>query len=176
MGCPFPVIDHQPTDPSGEGPSTAEPSPPFADFCPPFTAESCSTHTLIVLHASPHSAAFSSLSIDVSVSSLPKAPTTECSYYVLSHVRVFAVPWTIACQAPGPMESSRQEHRGGLPFPTPGDLPDLGIEPVSLASPAVILSKGRKWIYFFNCLAYTLQQLKRSFSMSWEIFIFSRVF
>ena len=37
---------------------------------------------------------------------------------------------------------------GGLPFPTPGDLPDLGIEPVSLASPVVILSKGRKWIFF----------------------------
>ena len=46
-------------------------------------------------------------------------------------------PWTVACQAPLSMESSRQEYWSGLPFPTPGDLPDLGIEPVSLEAPAL---------------------------------------
>ena len=45
----------------------------------------------------------------------------------------FATPWTIACQAPLSMEFSRQESWSGLPFPPPGDLPDLGIELVSPA-------------------------------------------
>jgi len=41
-----------------------------------------------------------------------------------------ATPWTVACQAMG---FSRQEYWSGLPFPSPGDLPDPGIEPRSLA-------------------------------------------
>ena len=41
-------------------------------------------------------------------------------------------PWTVACQAPLPMEFSRQEYWSGLLFPTPGDLPDPGMEPLSL--------------------------------------------
>ena len=46
-------------------------------------------------------------------------------------------PWTIAHQAPLSMEFSRQEYWSGLPFPIPGDLPDPGIEPTSLVSPAL---------------------------------------
>jgi len=38
-------------------------------------------------------------------------------------------PWTVACQAPPSMGFSRQEYWNGLPFPSPGDLPDPGIEP-----------------------------------------------
>ena len=38
------------------------------------------------------------------------------------------IPWTIACQAPLSMGFSRQEYWSGLPFPSPGDLPDPGIE------------------------------------------------
>ena len=49
----------------------------------------------------------------------------------LSHVRLFATPWTVALQAPLFMGFSRQEYWSGLPFPSPGDLPDLGIEPRS---------------------------------------------
>ena len=56
---------------------------------------------------------------------------------VLSHVQLFATPWTVACQAPPSMEFSRQEYWSGLPFLTPGDLPDPGIELVSPASPAL---------------------------------------
>ena len=48
-------------------------------------------------------------------------------------VRLFATLWTVAYQAPSSMEFSRQEYWSGLPFPSPGDLPDLGIEPVFLA-------------------------------------------
>ena len=42
-----------------------------------------------------------------------------------------ATPWTVACQAPLSMGFSRQEYWSGLPFPSPGDLPDPGIEPWS---------------------------------------------
>ena len=50
----------------------------------------------------------------------------------LSRVRLFVTPWTVAHQAPPSMEFSRQEYLSGLPFPSPGDLPDPGIEPGSL--------------------------------------------
>ena len=45
----------------------------------------------------------------------------------------FAILWTEACQAPLSMGFSRQEYWSGLPFPSPGDLPDPGIEPGSPA-------------------------------------------
>ena len=54
---------------------------------------------------------------------------------VLSQVRLFAILWTVACQAPLSMEFSRQEYWSGLPFPTPGTLPDPGIKLKSPASP-----------------------------------------
>ena len=49
----------------------------------------------------------------------------------LSHVRLFAIPWTVAYQAPPSTGFSRQEYWTGLPFPSPGDLPNPGIEPGS---------------------------------------------
>ena len=52
-----------------------------------------------------------------------------------SHVRLFGTPWTVARQARLPMGFPRQEYCSGLPFPSPGDLPDAGIEPESLISP-----------------------------------------
>ena len=42
-------------------------------------------------------------------------------------------PWTVACQAPLSMKFSRQEYWSGLPFPSPGDLPNQGVEPMSHA-------------------------------------------
>ena len=51
--------------------------------------------------------------------------------YTLSRVRLFATPWTVAYQAPPSMGFSRQEYWSGLPFPSPGDLPNPGIEPGS---------------------------------------------
>ena len=47
------------------------------------------------------------------------------------HVRLFATPWTVAYQATPSMGFSRQEYWSGLPFPSPGDLPNPGIEPGS---------------------------------------------
>ena len=52
---------------------------------------------------------------------------------LLSRVRLFATPWTTAYQAPPSMGFSRQECWSGLPFPSPGDLPDPGNEPGSPA-------------------------------------------
>ena len=51
----------------------------------------------------------------------------------LSHVWLFATLWTVAYQAPQSMEFFRQEYWSGLPFPSPGDLPNPGIKPGSPA-------------------------------------------
>ena len=51
----------------------------------------------------------------------------------LTCVQLFEIPWTVAYQAPPSMEFSRQEYLSGLPFPSPEDLPDPGIEPRSPA-------------------------------------------
>ena len=52
---------------------------------------------------------------------------------LLSCVQLFATPWTVAYHAPPSMGFSRQEYWSGLPFPSPEDLPDPGIEPGSPA-------------------------------------------
>ena len=52
----------------------------------------------------------------------------------LSHVRLFVTPWTAALKAPLSVGFPRQEYWHGLPFPSPGDLPDPGMEPGSPAS------------------------------------------
>ena len=73
----------------------------------------------------------------------------------LSHVRLFATPWTIAYQAPQSMGFSRQECWSGLPFPSPGYLPDLGIEPASPASQADALpSEPPGKILIYSLSAY----------------------
>ena len=51
----------------------------------------------------------------------------------VSRVRLFATPWTVAHQAPPSMGFPRQEYWSGLPFPSPGDLPNPGMEPWSPA-------------------------------------------
>ena len=48
---------------------------------------------------------------------------------LLSHVRLFVTPWTVAYEAPPSVGFSTQEYWSGLPFPSPGDLPDPGIKP-----------------------------------------------
>ena len=62
----------------------------------------------------------------------------QCAFMLscFSCVQLFATLWTIACQAPLSMGFSRQEYWSGLLCPAPGDLPDPGIEPGSLMSPA----------------------------------------
>ena len=109
---------------------------------------------------------------------------TACSARVLSHfscVWLFVAPWTIARQAPLSVGFSRQEHWSGLPCFPPGDLPDPGIESVSLLSPAfqvdslpVTLHYPSKWLspyqysmnyiltpmttYFYSEILYTTEK------------------
>ena len=62
----------------------------------------------------------------------------------LSHVILFVTPWTVTHQAPPSMEFSRQEYWSGLPLPSPGDLPNPGVEPESsaLQADSYCLSQG----------------------------------
>ena len=88
---------------------------------------------------------------------------------VVSCVRLFATPWTIACQAPLSMGFSRQEYWSGLPFPTPGDLPDLGIEPASPALQAYSLPSeplGKpKWV--LRCPGWDLGAMLCGWPLPW---------
>ena len=82
-----------------------------------------------------------------------------------SQVRLFAILWTIALQAPLSMGFSRQEYRNGLPYPPPGDLPNSGIEPTSSASPALqpdsspVSHQGRPLCFIPNIYYRTLYVL-----------------
>ena len=65
------------------------------------------------------------------LSSFPVSLKSEVKVKSLSCARLFATPWTVAYQAPPSMGFSRQEYCSGVPFPSPGDLPNSGIEPGS---------------------------------------------
>ena len=86
---------------------------------------------------------------------LPAAPRhlCVCVCEALSHVQFFATPWTEEQgSSPLSMGFSRQEYSSGLPFPSPGDLPDPGIKPVSPAFQAdsLLLShQGRPITFSF---------------------------
>ena len=60
-----------------------------------------------------------------------------CVCVCICCAQLFVTPWTIACQAPLSMEFSRQEYWSRLPFLSPGDLPNPGIEFMSLPSPTL---------------------------------------
>ena len=60
-----------------------------------------------------------------------------CMLIHFSHVQLFVTLWTVSCLAPLSMELSRQEHWSGLPYPPPRDLPNPGIELMSLMSPVL---------------------------------------
>ena len=55
-------------------------------------------------------------------------------FQLLSHVQLFETPWAAAHQAPLSMEFPKPEYWSGLPFLSPGDLPDPGIEPISFVA------------------------------------------
>ena len=79
-------------------------------------------------------------SMDREFSLVPKVSAVTCCVLLLSHfnhVWLFATPGTVACQAPPSMGFFRQEYRSALPCPSPGDLPNAGIGPMSPVSPAL---------------------------------------
>ena len=65
--------------------------------------------------------------------------------HLLNHVQLFAAPQTVTSQTLLRMEFSRQEYWSGVPFPTPGNLPDPGIEPASLALVGRFFTSGTTW-------------------------------
>ena len=70
----------------------------------------------------------------------PGSTTSQLGLYCaqqVSSIQLFVIPWTEPHQAPPSMELSRQEYWSGLPFPPPWNLPNPGIEPASLVSPAL---------------------------------------
>ena len=90
-----------------------------------------------------------------------------------SLVWLFATPWTVACQAPLSMESSRQEYWSGLPCPLPEDLPSPRIKTAPLMSPVLgggLFTTSATWdafaFFFSPCLFFFLFSfLSFSFSL-----------
>ena len=62
---------------------------------------------------------------------------SDCCFLVAKFCPTLGTPWTVALQAPLSIEFPRQKYPSGLLFPSPGNLPDPGIEPVSAVSPAL---------------------------------------
>ena len=85
---------------------------------------------------------------------------SEVKVKLHSRVRLFATPWTVAHQAPQSMEFFRQEYWSGLPFPSPGDLPNPGIKPGSPALQAATLLSEPLPVNFF-WMTRTLKKKKK---------------
>ena len=79
---------------------------------------------------------------------MASSPIKLCVLSRFSHVRVFATPWVVARRAPLSMGFSNQEYWSGFPCPSPGDLPNPGIEPTFLMFPALA---GR---FFTTCATW----------------------
>ena len=88
---------------------------------------------------------YSCTRINLIATILNDPPSCTCVLSCLSHVQLFETLWTIAHQAPLSMGFSRQEYWNGLPFLPPGDLPNPGIEPESLPSPALTSRFSTTW-------------------------------
>ena len=84
---------------------------------------------------------------------------------MLSYIRLFVIPWTIAHQAPLSMGFSKQGHWSALPCPPAGDLPDPGIGPTSLMSPPLA---GGFFLYFLIERLIALQKLLFSVKLEHE--------
>ena len=85
----------------------------------------------------------------------------------LSPVLLFATLWTVAYQAPPSMGFSRQEYWSGLPFPSPGDLPNPGIEPGSpaLEADALTSEPPEKHFLFFSAVAFMRKAKPKVYSV-----------
>ena len=82
---------------------------------------------------------------------------------LFNSVPLFATPWTVASQAPRCMEFTRQEYQSGLPFPSPGDLPNPGTEP---RSPTL---QADAFFFFFFLLSHKSLILSYTVSLSSQI-------
>ena len=90
-------------------------------------------NTNVLLFFNFHLLVFQTLTSKMCTESFPKGRKAVSEVNLLRCVRLFVIPWTVAYQAPPSMGFSRQGYWSGLPFPSPGDLPDPGIKPRSPA-------------------------------------------
>ena len=90
----------------------------------------------------------------------------------LSRVRLFATPWPVAHQAPLSMGFSRQEYWSGLPFPSPGDLPDPGIEPRSPTLQADTLTSEPPGKLIYSIPKYFIFNLCQYRSLTFNYYVF----
>ena len=93
---------------------------------------------------------------------------------LLSHVRLFATPWTVICQALLFMETSKQEYWSRLPFPILGDLPSPGIKSVlpvfpALAGDSLPLSHHSPFFFFLFQPSTTVLLMVSEASMIWPL-------
>ena len=90
---------------------------------------------------------------------------------MLNCIPLFATPWTVACQALESMGFSRQEYWNRLPFPSPVYLPDPGIKPASLMSPALaggFFITSASWDTAGSCSPYSVKN--NTYFTFWEGF------
>ena len=89
----------------------------------------------------------------------------HCCSVAVGRVQPFATPWTVARHSPPSMGFPRQEHWSGLPFPSPGDLPDPVVEPGSPTSAGGFFTTeppGRnRGCYLFSLTLSFLQEEER---------------
>ena len=139
--------------------------------------------SLFIISASLITMQINCLKIDILALTITKAflvITVVSEVKSLSRVRLFETPWTIAYQAPPSMRFSRQEYWSGLPFVSPGDLPDPGIKPVSLALQADSLPLSHlgsllRGLMSLNDLAFTqFPSTSLSFSYSGLLSVLKR--
>ena len=78
------------------------------------------------------------------------SPLCMCVLNHFNSVWLFVILWTVTCQAPLPMRFHRQEYWSGLPFPSPGHLPNPGIKPVLvLYNPVISITHQMVHFFFF---------------------------
>ena len=88
----------------------------------------------------------------IKISLKTRSETTKCGCMLscVSHVRLCATQWTIACQAPLFMRFSRKKYWSGLPCPSPGHLPNSGIKPTSPMFPVLagrLFTTSTTWVW-----------------------------
>ena len=105
-----------------------------------------------------------------------------CILSRFNRVQLFGTPWTVACQAPLSMEFSRWEYWRGLPCPPAGDLPDTGMEPMSLvcsASAGGFFTSSTTWefhiLYIHSLKIFFFIMVYHSIFLNWRIIAFNVV-
>ena len=109
-------------------------------------------------------------------------PVNAClCVQLLSHVLLFETPWAVACQAPLTRRFSRQEYWSRLPFSTPGDLPDSGVEPLFLVPPAlagrftITMPPSKMRALLVESLGFSISDILSSASRDFQVVLGQRI-